>query len=148
LRARVSQEINDRLMAEVATFSEQIPLIDLFTPYVRGCTKEGRRVRALDLSGKDRELLQAIANPEFTVSGITNVALCKKLCATPWGIGRTDQQVSARVSRHLRLLRDHGLIRKLPNRHRYQLTDKGRQLTTALSAALAASTDQLIKMVA
>ena len=84
----------------------------------------------------------------FAVSGITNAALRKKLCKTSWGAGRTDRQLSARVSRHLRLLRDHGLIRKLPNRHRYHLTNNGRQLTTALHAMLSASTEQLLKMAA
>jgi DNA-binding HxlR family transcriptional regulator len=45
-------------------------------------------------------------------------------------------------------LRDHGLIRKLPNRHRYQLTDRGRQLTTALNSMLATSIEQLLDMAA
>ena len=84
----------------------------------------------------------------FAVSGITNAALRKKLCTTSWGAGRTDRQLSARVSRHLRLLRDHGLIRKLPNRHRYHLTNNGRQRTSALHAMLSASTEQLLKMAA
>ena len=148
LRAQVSQEINNRLMDELSAFSNQTPLIDLLTLYVRARTQQGRRVRALDLSGKDRLLLQAISDPSFTVSGITNVGLRKKLCGTFWGAGRTDKQLSARVSRHLRLLRDHGLIRKLPNRHRYHLTDSGRQLTAALNAMLAASTEQLLDMAA
>jgi hypothetical protein len=148
LRAQVCQEVNERLMDELSTFSHQTPLRDLVAPYVRRRTQQGRRVRALDLSGKDRELLQAISDPGFTVSGITNAALRQKLRSTPWGAGRTDQQLSARVSRHLRLLRDHGLIRKLPNRHRYHLTDKGRQLTTALHAMLSASTEQLLEMAA
>jgi hypothetical protein len=148
LRARVSQEINDRLMDEISAFADQTPLKDLLAPYVRGRIQQGRRVRALDISGKDRELLQAISDSVFPVSGITNAALRKKLCSTPWGGGRTEKQLSARVSRHLRLLRDHGLIRKLPNRHRYQLTDKGRQLTTALNSMLATSTEQLLAMAA
>ena len=148
LRARVSQEINDRLMDEVSTFADPTPLKDLLAPYVRGRIHQGRRVRALDISGKDRELLQAIGDSAFLVSGITNAALRKKLCSTPWGAGRTEKQLSARVSRHFRLLRDHGLIRKLPNRHRYQLTDKGRQLTTALNSMLATSTEQLLAMAA
>ena len=126
------------------TFSDQTPLSDLLAPYVRGRTQQGCGVRALDLSGKDRALLQAISDLSFTVSGITNAALRKKLCSTRWGARRTDQQLWARLSRHLRLLRDHGLIRKLPNRHRYHLTDKGRQLTTALHAMLSASTEQLL----
>ena len=148
LRAQVSQEVNERLMNELSSFSDNTPLSDLLAPYVRARTQQGRRVRALDLSGKDRELLQAISDPNFTVSGITNAPLRKKLCSTPWGAGRTDKQLSARVSRHLRLLRDHGLIRKLPNPHRYHLTDKGTQLTTALHAMLSASTEQLLDMAA
>ena len=104
--------------------------------------------RPLTAAGKDRELLQAISDADFTVSGITNAALRRKLCSTSWGGGRTDKQLSARITRHLRLLRDHGLIRKLPHRHRYHLTDKGRQLTTALSALLAASTEQLLNIAA
>jgi hypothetical protein len=148
LRAQVSQEVNDRFMDELSTFTNKTPLSELLAPHVRSRTKGGRRVRALDISGKDCELLQAISDPCFTVSGITNAALRKKLCSTHWGAARTDKQLSARVSRHLRLLRDHGLIRKLPNRHRYHLTDKGRQLTTALHAVLSASTEQLMQMAA
>jgi hypothetical protein len=148
LRAQVSQEVNNRLMDELSTFSDHTPLIDLLAPYVLGRTHQGRRVRALDLSGKDRLLLQAISDASFTVSGITNAALRRKLCDTSWGAGRTEKQLSARLSRHLRLLRDHGLIRKVPNRHRYHLTDKGRQLTTALNAMLSASTEQLLDMAA
>jgi hypothetical protein len=143
LRAQVSQEVNDRFMDELSTFTNKTPLCELLAPHVRSHTKNGRRVRALDISGKDRELLKAISDPAFTVSGMTNTLLRKKLCSTPWGAGRTDKQLSARITRHLRLLRDHGLIRKLPNRHRYHPTDKGRQLTTALHAMLSASTEQL-----
>jgi len=65
-----------------------------------------------------------------------------------WATGRTEPQLSARLSRHLRLLRDHGLIRKVAHRHRYHLTDKGRQLTTALHAVLSASTEELLSMAA
>ena len=148
LRAQVSQEVNDRFMDQLSTFNDQTPLIDLLTPYVRSRTQQGRCVRALDIGGKDRELLQAISDPDFTVSGITNTALRRKLSSTSWGVGRTDKQLSARISRHLRLLRDHGIIRKLPNRHRYHLTDKGRQLTTALHAMLSASTEQLLNIAA
>jgi len=135
-------------MGQLSTFTNKTPLSQLLAPHVRGRTKHGRRVRALDISGKDRELLKAISDPTFTVSGITNAALRQKLSSTPWGARRTDRQLSARITRHLRLLRDHGLIRKLPNRRRYHLSDKGRQLTTAVHAMLAASTDQLLQMAA
>lgn len=148
LRAKVSDEINERFMAAVSTFEDHTPVRTLIAEHIIPRTKQGRRVRALDISGKDRELLIAVSDPLFTVSGITNAALREKLRRTPWGAGRTDKQLSARISRHLRLLRDHGLIRKIPNRRRYQLTHKGTQLTSVLNAMLAASTDQLMQIAA
>jgi hypothetical protein len=36
----------------------------------------------------------------------------------------------------------------MPNQHRYQLTDAGRQMTAALAAALKASTKELMKIAA
>jgi hypothetical protein len=60
----------------------------------------------------------------------------------------TEKQLSAKTSRQLRLLRDHGLIRKLPRQKRCFATHKGRELTTALDALLAASTKQLMDIAA
>ncbi len=46
----------------VKVYNEQnVLLIELLAPHVRVRTNEGRRVRVLDFSGKDRRLLQAIA---------------------------------------------------------------------------------------
>jgi hypothetical protein len=148
LRAQVSQEINNRYMDNLSTFSDSAKIRDLLKEPTRAKRRDGRRIRALEPTGKDRELLEAIAEPAFLLSGITNHELRKRLAKTAWGKGRTDKQLSARVSRHLRLLRDHGLIKKIPNRRRYQLTAKGQQLTTALGAILAASTQQLMDMAA
>ena len=79
---------------------------------------------------------------------MTNKDLRQILRLTPWAKGGTDKQLSARVSRTLRLMRDHGLIRKMPNQRRYLLTASGQTLTTALNAILAASTQQLVKLAA
>jgi len=58
-------------------------------------------------------------------------------------VTKTRKQHSSKASRQLRLLRDHGLIKKVPKQNRYYLTPKGRQLTAVLNAALAASSQQL-----
>jgi len=84
-----------------------------------------------------------MTDPQYVVSGFTNRRLQKALGTSPWAKGGTDKQLSARITRHLRLLRDHSLIRKMPNQRKYLLTQKGRTLTTALNALLAASTQQL-----
>jgi len=144
IRAKVSQEINDRFMNGVATFTDETSMRELFSERTKSKVKSGRRIRALDPTGKDRELLEAISDPADVVAGLSNVELRERLRSSPWGAGRTDAQLAARISRHLRLLRDHGLIRKIPNRRRYNLTDEGRTFVTALSAMLGASTKQLM----
>jgi transposase-like protein len=93
-------------------------------------------------------LLQAISDPVFRVSGITNKELRERLKKTGWGAKRTEKQLSARISRHFKLLRIHGIIRKLPNQHKYQMTLKGIKLCNALNAVLAASTENLMKIAA
>ena len=46
---------------------------------------------------------------------------------------RTERgRIASKVSYRLRILRAHGLIRKLPKRRRYQMTTKGRQIVSAL----------------
>jgi DNA-binding transcriptional ArsR family regulator len=98
--------------------------------------------------GKDRELLGAVSDPAFDVGAITNRQLQKTLKDTPWAKGMTGRQLSARISRHLRLLREHGLIRKLPSVRKYVLTDKGRRLTAAVEVTLAAPIDDLLGLAA
>ena len=82
------------------------------------------------------------------ITGLTNKMLREQLRETPFGKGRTEKQLSAKVSRRLRLLRVHGIIKKLPNQNRYQVTLKGKRLINALSALLAASTENLLKIAA
>ena len=148
MRAQVSQEINDRFMEQIATCSHEKPMRELFKTINCPKKKEGRRIRALDPIGKDCALLQAISDPEFSISGITNKALREKLQGKHGYDGRTEKQLSAKLSRQLRLLRDHGLIRKTPRQFKYQLTANGRELTSAVNALLMASTKQLMDIAA
>ena len=148
-RAQVSQEINNRFMEQMAACRHEKPMRELFHTVSRPKRKEGRRIRALDPIGKDCALLQAISDPEFSISGITNKALREKLQGKHGYDGRTEKQLSPqRLSRQLRLLRDHGLIRKTPRQFKYQLTANGRELTSAVNALLMASTKQLMDIAA
>ncbi len=148
LRAKVSQDVNNRLMEDLATLQEKTPIRDLMDDLIGSIRKNGRNFRGLDPVGKDRKFILSLSDPAFMISGFSNKMLRKKLSDTPFGSGRTDKQLSAKVSRHLKLLRVHGIIRKLPRQNRYQMTNKGMKLANALSALLAASTDHLVKMAA
>ena len=146
LRAIISQEVNERFMNDLSMLEDESPAHKLIDEITCHLTQNGRRFRALDPTGKDRELLQLMGSPEFRISGVTNKMLRQRLSNTRFGSGRTDKQLSAKISRHLRLLRAHGIIRKLPKQNRYQLTIKGVKLTNILNAFLAASTEKLMKM--
>jgi hypothetical protein len=148
LRAQVAQDVNQRFTAQLATLRDTTPVREVWQALGPRRTPDGRRARALDPLVKDRALLQAIADPALGVAGITNKALQRTLGDTPWANGKTGKALSARITRHFRLLRDHGIIRKLPKQRKYQLTEKGRQLTTLVSVVWGASTQQLLELAA
>jgi hypothetical protein len=148
LRAQVADDVNRRFTRQLATVRDDTPVRDLLADVTRPFLRQGRRVRALDITGKDRDLLLALTDPCFAICGITNRRLQDVLAPSRWGAGRTQKQLSARISRHLTLLRQHGLLRKQPNQRSYLLTDKGRAITAALAALLAASTQQLTEKAA
>ena len=60
----------------------------------------------------------------------------------------TIRQHMAAVGRRLQLLRAHGLIAKVPKTHRYVVTEKGRNIITALLTARQASTEELTALAA
>lgn len=148
VRTQVSNDVNKRVMDSILTFKDDTSVGELFAPIAKSKRHAKITIRALAPTGKDREILQAISSPEFDVHGMTNKQLRAKLKTTSWGAGRTEKQLSARVSRHIRLLRDHGIIRKVPSRRRYHLSKRGRQITTALNAILATSTEKLMEIAA
>ena len=124
------------------------PLRSILQQVTSGKRKRGRSVRALEPTGKDLALLSAIADPRFTVGGFQNKHIRLALASDPRYRRKTIKQQSGMTTRSFRLLRDHGLIRKLPKSRRYQLTANGRQLVTAVLAALSASTQELTRIAA
>src|SRR5205814_5152576 len=103
-----------------------------------------RRVRGLQpFRDDDRELLQAIGRGEFAVNGFRNRDLRPLLLATTQASQDEMRRQSSKITRLLRMLRAHGIIRKIAKTHRYQVTERGRTLIVALCSAQQASTQQL-----
>ena len=147
-RVDISRNIIDRFTDHMASVKDKTRLSELLEPVSATLSKSGRKTRAVDVFGKDSELLRAVSDPAFEVGAITNKKLQDKLAGTQWAHNMTGRQLSARITRHLRLLREHGLIKKLPNQRKYVLTGKGRRIVTALNAALASSVDSLLRATA
>jgi len=148
VRAQVSSARVKNFTEQVATLEENISVEELISKATQSIMSDGRRYRGLDVTGKDLPLLRAIADPKYNVDAITNKHLQGALAGTVWANGLEGRKLSARISRNLRLLRVHGLIKKLPNQHRYMLTAKGRLLTTALNQFLGALLSDLSKIAA
>jgi hypothetical protein len=145
-RAQVSQRANDAYLNALAAVDDTTPCAKLFDAVSRPVIDGGRRVRALRLSdAADIALLEAISHGEFATSGFRNRDLRRLLHPAAQNASHREQRrLSAATSRRLRLLRAHGIIRKIPKTHRYRLTTRGQLLTAALSATRAANIKQLV----
>ena len=148
VRAKVSSDRIRSFTEHMATVTEPSTVGELFADVSVPVFSQGKRFRALEVTGKDLLFLQAVADPKYCVDAISNRHLRFTLDGTAWANGLTDKKLSARIGRHLRLLREHGLIKKLPKQNKYLLTDKGKKLTTALNLVLAANIDDFTKWAA
>jgi hypothetical protein len=151
-RAEVSQAANERYLGGLAAVDHAGALKDVTEQLgerVREPGNGGRKLRGLNpLAGDDAALLETVARPEFTVNGLRNRDVVAGLFHKPATDAAERKRRSARVSRQLRLLRAHGILRKVPKTHRYMVTERGRLILTALHAARHASTAKLASLAA
>lgn len=112
----------------------------------RPTTYREKRVRALQPGDPDDvALLATVSRGELATAGFRDRDV--RLLLHPDSAKATSDEVrriAARVGRQLRLLRAHGLIRKVPTSHRYVLTARGSQHTAASSAARNATIKRLM----
>ena len=99
-------------------------------------------------SEPDQPLLQIISRGEFLVGGFRNRDIVAHLHPDGFSRAADRQKAAARVTRLLRLLRAHRIIRKIPHTHRYLLTTKGREITTAIIQTYNTNTAQLTEIAA
>jgi len=147
-RAEISRAANTRYLHALAAVEETQPLNQLVQGLCGPVRYKGRRWRALNpWSAQDGVLLEAINRGEFVLNGLRNRDLRPLLY--PEGASTKEQRrQAARVSRRLALLRAHGILKKVPHSHRYQLTQRGRIIVTALLTARQANIKQLEQLAA
>ena len=148
VRTQVCSTRIKNLTEQVATLEEDVTVGEILSKVTKAITVDGKRYRGLETTGKDLALLRAVADPKYNTDAITNKHLQNALGNSPWANGLEARKLSARIGRHLRLLREHGLIKKMPKQHKYMLTAKGRALTTALIQFLGANVSDLSKLAA
>jgi hypothetical protein len=149
-RAQVSHAANNRYLDALASTNNTTPLKTLIESLCKPVMWKGKRVRALNPhSHEDSSLLESISRGEFLINGFRNRDL-RIFLYSPDGNEslKEKRRQSSAITRKIRLLRAHGLVKKVPRTHRYQLTDYGRNVITALIAAQNADTNSLTKLAA
>jgi len=131
-RAQISQACNERYLNGLASIRVDRPLGEIVQAVCRPTQWKSQRVRALrPWSQEDGTLLRTVSRGEFNLNGFRNRDIRDILF--PGEPGREAQRcLSARVTYRLRMLRAHGIIRKVPRTRRYVLTTKGREIITAI----------------
>jgi len=147
-RAEVSRAATERHLTALASVHVQTPLKEQAAQVCRPVRHKGQRYRALNpLGDHDAQLMAVVSRGDFLLNGFRNRDVRAHLYSATQDRRKQRQQMAA-VSRRLRLLRAHGLIMKVSKTHRYVVTEKGRNVMTALLAARQASTEQLTKLAA
>jgi hypothetical protein len=149
-RAEVCQAINDRYAQALACVSSPQPSLgEIAAMLAQPVTFHGKRVRGLrPWSPDDLALLRTVSRGEFTLTGLRNHDLCRLLYPKPADSLQEHRRRSSRITRLLRLLRAHAILKKLPGTHRYLMTKKGRRCITPFLLASAATSEQLNRLAA
>jgi len=146
-RAEVSHKANERYLEALAATASPQRLQEVAEPLCRR-VRRPQRARALNpLSSADAALLAAVQRGEFALNGFRNRDLRQLLHGDKPGDAAAARRQSAQVTRQIRLLRAHGLVKKVTGTHRYLVTDKGRSSITAILAARQADTAKLAEAV-
>jgi hypothetical protein len=141
-RAVVSQATNERYLDALAALDVDQPVGAMLTPEAKPVKFKSRQVRGLRLwEEQDLRLIEAVARGEFMLSGFRNKDLVAHL-----GLEKEDpKRASNRISRLLRILRAHHIIRKVPGQHSYRITPKGRNIASALASINVVTLQQLTR---
>ena len=136
LRADVSQKGLDRYWCALAAVDDTSTLEELTARVERRVRWNGRSVRAIHpFDPDDHALLKAVNRGEFSINGFRNRDLPALLYSAPPKNKAQQRKRSAAISRKLRMLRAHGLIRKRAHSHRYDVSRNGRPILNAILLA-------------
>ncbi len=108
------------------------PARTLLDAVSRPVTKDQRSYRGLrPVSQPEAAVFAAVLQGEFLLKGFTNRDVREKLESRQSPDPQERRRLSGRTTRRLRLLRAHGLIRKVSGTRYYRVTPKGQQIMTA-----------------
>jgi hypothetical protein len=154
-RAEVSQAANERYLESLAALAATTTVGEVAQRWTQRVAEPGkggrsqRKLRALNpLSEADAAFLATVSDPQWAVNGLRNRDLAAALFGDPPADPLERKRRSAKVGRLIRLLRAHGILKKVPRTQRYQVCEKSRDGLLAILAARSANPEKLTALAA
>jgi len=149
-RCQVSDKCNERYSDALASAQVEEKLKEVVSPACNRIKKNGKTYRGLNpWQEEDYKLLTFLAKGENTINGFRNKNLRKWLYPELENTTKQEQKsYSGKTTRRIKLLRVHGLIKKVAKENRYMLTAKGQKFACALMTASVVDIKGLTKIAA
>ena len=111
------ERVNKRYIEFISSIDDMCAGTDKLNKISRRVVENDRSYKGFNFfSGDDQKLFEAIANGEFNITGFQNKNLRQKL----------KDKSTSQISRIIKGLRVHKLIKKIPRTYRYHLTKLGK----------------------
>jgi hypothetical protein len=131
-RVEISRAANERYLEALAVVGQSAPTHEILDPVQRRITRQGRPYRALrPLTLEEIKVFTALQQGEHHLQGFRNADVRRFVYPADDRSPHRRRRAAGRVTRWLRLLRAHRLIRKVPHTHYYRITPTGQLLMSA-----------------
>lgn len=149
-RCEISDQCNERYADALASAQVEEKLKQVLAPACNKIRKNGKSYRGLNpWQEQDYQLLSFLAKGENALSGFRNKDLrCWLYPQSEKADKAQHRKYASRTTRRIKLLRVHGLVKKIPKENRYVLTAKGQKFACALMSASAVDIKGLTELAA
>ena len=149
-RCELSDQCNERYADALASAQVEEKLKEVVAPACNRIRKNGKSYRGLNpWQEQDYQLLRFLAQGENVLNGFRNKDLRRWLHPQSKDADQpTRRKYAGRTTRRIKLLRVHGLVRKVASENRYMLTAKGQKFACALMSASAVDIKGLTELAA
>jgi hypothetical protein len=136
-RCEISDKCNTRYGDALAAGQVEEKLKEIASAACNKVKKKGKRYRGLNpWQEEDYKLLTFLSKGEHAIVGFRNKDLRSWLYPESKQLPKDEQKkYSGRTTRRIKLLRAHGLVKKVARENRYILTAKGQKFACALMTA-------------
>jgi hypothetical protein len=131
-RVEVSRAANERYIEALAALGAPAPTRQLLDRVSKRVTRQGRKYRGLrPFDQSEAAVFKVVLSGDYLLQGFRNRDLRNQLYPTAGRCSLSRTRAAAKVTRLLRLLRAHGLIRKVSRTSYYRTTILGRHIMAA-----------------